>query len=502
MKIIDCHVHPQAVENYAEALEHLLQHMRSHGIGGMIASDLGDGWLAYPDKEKVRQANARLKTVCGKFPGELFYLVYINPQLDNWQEELALHEKSACGVKLWVSLRSENNKSDLANSVKVIEAAAARQLPVLIHCFERTDGVSGGSVGIDEIIYFAGKVPACQLVAAHSNGNWRSLIAKAERVPENIFFDVSGGYPERTMVRRLVETFGSERILYGSDAPGRSFGSQLSKVFSAGLTEFELNNILYENCRKLFKLPEIRVEPEKNLPHWNMPNCHEDNFCFAGKSPFWDHAVSVTDLVKQAQKHHVEKLYAASLSAIKSPDFYAENLRWQQETAAYKIIEPLAVADLLDKEQTLRQLDNMSNFAGVWVSPYLHCWGINDNAVKWFWQECEKRRIKVWINCALSDDRFRDERLVTRPVSNEEIKLFGRTACKIQYVLQGTANLVDLCKSLPENFALEYSRLSDGEYLAEQLFAEDKSVIHRLCRGSEYPFREFDAVDAVLNGTM
>ena len=61
---------------------------------------------------------------------------------------------------------------------------------------------------------------------------------------------------------------------------------------------------------------------------------------------------------------------------------------------------------------------------------------------------------------------------------------------------------MDLCKSLPENFALEYSRLSDGEYLAEQLFAEDKSVIHRLCRGSEYPFREFDAVDAVLNGTM
>ena len=233
-----------------------------------------------------------------------------------------------------------------------------------------------------------------------------------------------------------------------------------------------------------------------------MPNCHEDNFCFAGKSPFWDHAVSVTDLVKQAQKHHVEKLYAASLSAIKSPDFYAENLRWQQETAAYKIIEPLAVADLLDKEQTLRQLDNMSNFAGVWVSPYLHCWCINDNAVKWFWQECEKRRIKVWVNCALSDDRFRDERLRTRPVGNEEIKLFGRTACKIQYVLQGTANLVDLCKSLPENFALEYSRLSDGEYLAEQLFAEDKSVIHRLCRGSEYPFREFDAVDAVLNGSL
>ena len=181
MKIIDCHVHPQAVENYAEALKHLLQHMRSHGIGGMVASDLGDGWLAYPDKEKVRQANARLKTECGKFPGELFYLVYINPQLDNWQEELALHEKSACGLKLWISLRSENNKSDLANSVKVIEAAAARNLPVLIHCFERTDGVSGGSVGIDETATGAALLPrlnGCRKIsflmypAATPSGQW------------------------------------------------------------------------------------------------------------------------------------------------------------------------------------------------------------------------------------------------------------------------------------------------------------------------------------------
>ena len=279
MKIIDCHVHPSAVKNYADELAHFIMHMRSHGIGGMIASDLGDGWLAYPDKETLRNANDRLRNEAEKYPGELFYLMYINPQLDNWREEFARHAKSACGVKLWISLKNPVNGT-LGASIEVIKAAADCRLPVLIHCFERTGGNTGGSVGIDEIISMARAVPESTLIAAHSNGNWRKLIAKASAVPENIFFDISGGYPERTMVRKLVDCFGSKRILYGSDAPGRSFGSQLSKVFSAGLSDCEINDVLYENARRIFALPEVKDYPEKTLPCCNLPNSNEDNFCF------------------------------------------------------------------------------------------------------------------------------------------------------------------------------------------------------------------------------
>ncbi|MBO5923036.1 MAG: hypothetical protein J6Q81_00850, partial [Lentisphaeria bacterium] len=144
MKIIDCHVHPSAVKNYADELAHFIMHMRSHGIGGMIASDLGDGWLAYPDKETLRNANDRLRNEAEKYPGELFYLVYINPQLDNWREEFARHAKSACGVKLWISLKNPVNGT-LGASIEVIKAAADCRLPVLIHCFERTGQSVRGS---------------------------------------------------------------------------------------------------------------------------------------------------------------------------------------------------------------------------------------------------------------------------------------------------------------------------------------------------------------------
>ena len=53
-------------------------------------------------------------------------------------------------------------------------------------------------------------------------------------------------------------------------------------------------------------------------------------------------------------------------------------------------------------------------------------------------------------------------------------------------------------KVLPENFLLEYSRLSDGEYLA----GDYNGRITRLVRGSEYPFRSYNAVDNVLLGKL
>ena len=252
-------------------------------------------------------------------------------------------------------------------------------------------------------------VPESTLIAAHSNGNWRKLITKASAVPDNIFFDISGGYPERTMVRKLVDCFGSKRILYGSDAPGRSFGSQLSKVFSAGLSDCEINDVLYENARKIFALPEVKDYPEKALPCCHLPNSNEDNFCFVGSSPYWEHTVTVEDLINHARQNNVNRLYAAELAAVSSIDFIAANRQWLQQTASYSEIKPLAAVDLRYKDLTLQQLENMTGFAGVWVSPYLHCWSLSDRSFDWFWNECADRAINIWINTSLSDDRFRDD---------------------------------------------------------------------------------------------
>ena len=166
-----------------------------------------------------------------------------------------------------------------------------------------------------------------------------------------------------------------------------------------------------------------------------------------------------------------------------------------------KVTETQAESEQI-KQQQMAALENISGFAGVWVSPYLHNWSLSDRTFDWFWEACADRKINIWVNTALSDDRFRSHRLQTRLVSNDEIKLFAEFAPQNKYVLQGVAALLDLSRVLPEYFLLEYSKISDSEYSIERFLAENSSRVDQLCRGSEYPFREFDAVDMVIKGIL
>jgi predicted TIM-barrel fold metal-dependent hydrolase len=48
-----------------------------------------------------------------------------------------------------------------------------------------------------------------------------------------------------------VRELGAERVLYGSDAGGRSFASQLAKVYGAPISERQKRMILGENLKRL-----------------------------------------------------------------------------------------------------------------------------------------------------------------------------------------------------------------------------------------------------------
>jgi predicted TIM-barrel fold metal-dependent hydrolase len=48
-----------------------------------------------------------------------------------------------------------------------------------------------------------------------------------------------------------VRELGAERVLYGSDAAGRSFASQLGKVMGADIPETARRLVLGENLRRM-----------------------------------------------------------------------------------------------------------------------------------------------------------------------------------------------------------------------------------------------------------
>ncbi len=497
MDIIDCHIHAEVSANYMQGISRLIARMQNHGISKAVISDLGN-WQEFPDEETLVSANERVRRAAMASDGRLEYLVYINPQLEDWRKIFDRFIEDSCGVKLWISLRSKEH--GLERSKEVLRLAAERDKAVLIHTFDRTQPILPGEIGIAEIIELAEAAPDCRIVAAHAGGNWRKTMTMAKEIPQNVVFDISGGYPERTFVKRFIETFGSSRVLYGSDAFFRSFGSQLSKLDNCGLSESDKERILCANAMRIFKIPQAKAVDAAKLPVWSIPSNNVDNFCFVGKGRYWDHHVTCDMLVEAALKNHVDVLHAASLGALCSENFIAENLRFSDECARYFQIKPLAAVDLRDLEQSLSQLEKISGFAGVLISPCLHNYRLDYQQKNSFFDACSRNNIPVWINTALGDDRFRNPELHTHNVSVEEIIEFVRSAPLCRYTFQGCPADIRLYRELPAHCSAECSRVSDFEYAPDELFSS--GYAGKLCFGSEYPFREYSSVRDVLCGRV
>ena len=78
--ITDMHVHLMG-DNGARLLA-----SASHcGIGRLIVSDLAD-WSEFPEENAIRAGNDRAAAFAAGAPGRVFFLAYVNPQLDSAEE--------------------------------------------------------------------------------------------------------------------------------------------------------------------------------------------------------------------------------------------------------------------------------------------------------------------------------------------------------------------------------------------------------------------------------
>ena len=63
--------------------------------------------------------------------------------------------------------------------------------------------------------------------------------------------DLAGGDPTAGFTEMAVRELGAERVVYGSDAGGRSFASQLAKVHGADVPDEAKKLILAGNLKRL-----------------------------------------------------------------------------------------------------------------------------------------------------------------------------------------------------------------------------------------------------------
>lgn len=203
-----------------------------------------------PTPDEFRQENDDvLKALQVGGPRTLGF-VYLNPKHPRESvDELnrCVQDGPMVGVKLWVATRADD-----ANLDPIIQRATELQAVIFQHTWLKTTGNLPGESTPMELVRLAARHPDAKFICGHTGGNWEQGI-RAIRSSPNIATDLAGSDPVSGFTEMAVRELGADRVLYGSDVPGRSFATQLAKVLGADLTDDSRRLILAGNLKRLLE---------------------------------------------------------------------------------------------------------------------------------------------------------------------------------------------------------------------------------------------------------
>jgi hypothetical protein len=191
-----------------------------------------------------------------KFPDRVFGFVYLSAK----HVERSLSELERCvthgpmvGVKLWVA-----EKCSVPEIDPIIRRAAELKAVIFQHTWFKTNGNYAGESTPDDLVALAQRFPDVPIICGHTGGTWE-LGLRAIRDQKNLFADLAGSDPSYGITEMAVRELGVDRVIYGSDAGGRSFASQLAKVHGAQISEADKQKIFCDNLRGLM-LPILKAK--------------------------------------------------------------------------------------------------------------------------------------------------------------------------------------------------------------------------------------------------
>jgi uncharacterized protein len=249
MRIWDLHCHLTGLPGLTseERAGHLLRYADRMGIERLCVY-MGLRFLQNPAPEQLVQQNNEVLRALAAFPDRLFGFVYLSAE----HIEASLAELERCvakgpmvGIKLWVAGRCNDPVLD-----PLIARAAELKALIFQHTWIKTGGNYPGESTPDDLVALAKRFPTVPIVCGHTGGNWH-LGLRAIRDQGNLYADLAGSDPTAGFTEAAVATLGAGRVLYGSDAAGRSFASQLAKVHGAQLSDGVKQQIFFDNLHRL-----------------------------------------------------------------------------------------------------------------------------------------------------------------------------------------------------------------------------------------------------------
>ena len=230
-----------------ERITNLLRAADRMGIERVIVF-MGYPWAYEPTPDDMRRENDQVIEAVGGSGGRAYGFVYLNPR----HTDACLSEMDRCirsgplvGVKLWVAVRAFEECLD-----PIVERAIELKAPVLQHTWYKITGNLPGESTSEDLAALAARHPKASFISAHTGGDWEIGIRAIRNLP-NVTAEICGGDPTTGFVDMAVRELGAERVMYGSDYAGRSFASQLAKVYGADVSEEAKRLILAGNIKRM-----------------------------------------------------------------------------------------------------------------------------------------------------------------------------------------------------------------------------------------------------------
>ena len=198
----------------------------------------------YPTPEFVHAANEETYALMQRYPDRVRGFVYVNPahaRESREEMELRLGQQGFIGLKLWHAIPCSDPRVDA-----LLDICEHYHVPALQHTFLKVGGLKFGESEPPLVAALAARHPKVTVIAAHSGGDWE-YGAKVFRNSPNVLLDIAGGECWADYIEVLVDHCGIERVIFGTDMPGRSFTSQVAKVHGANLSDTDKQKILYHN---------------------------------------------------------------------------------------------------------------------------------------------------------------------------------------------------------------------------------------------------------------
>jgi hypothetical protein len=249
--IIDSHLHIAYI-NIKKEIETLIHNMK---LVGVDKTCLMPNRAAVPQfyankSDLIKQAEITKKIVENN-PDKFFPLFYANPII-NPKDLIDIVKKyiidgPIIGVKLIIEMNARDGRLE-----PLIEFLEKHNIPVLFHAWYKTVMEYKHESAPSDIADLASRHPGLRILMAHVTGCRQRGVQDIKK-HKNVLIDTSGSQPEDGYMEYALKEIGADRILFGSDYPGRDIATQLGRIESVKLKREEKEKILYKNALSFFR---------------------------------------------------------------------------------------------------------------------------------------------------------------------------------------------------------------------------------------------------------